>query len=87
MTFMSNILVPGANTYLEFSWIWGMPDPDPAFFEHVHDDSNELVFHIGGDPDNPESLGAEIEIYLDKRPFTEKDMRPLCAQKYKPRPA
>ncbi len=81
MTFMSNNLVPGANTYLEFSWIWGIPDPDPHIFEHVHDDSNELVFHIGGDPDNPESLGAEIEIYLDKQPLLLKKTCALYAPK------
>ena len=46
-----------------------MPDPDPHIMEHVHDDSNELVFHIGSDPDNPEDLGAEIEIYLDGKPM------------------
>lgn len=69
MTFISNDLIPGSNTYLEFSWIWGMPDPDPHIMEHVHEDSNELVFHIGSDPDNPEDLGAEIEIFLDKKPL------------------
>ncbi|NLA75351.1 MAG: hypothetical protein GX846_07775 [Deltaproteobacteria bacterium] len=79
MTFMSNNLVPGANTYLEFSWIWGRPDPDPHIFEHIHESSNELVFHIGSDPDNPESLGAEIEIYLDERPLMIKKTSALYA--------
>ena len=69
MTFISNSLIPGVDTYLEFSWIWGIPDPDPHIMEHVHDDSNELVFHIGSDPDNPEDLGAEIEIFLDGKPI------------------
>jgi hypothetical protein len=73
MTFMSNNLVPGSNTYLEFSWIWGMPDPDPHIMEHVHEESNELVFHIGSDPDNPEKLGAEIEIFMDGKPLVIKN--------------
>ncbi len=79
MTFMSKDLVPEANTYLEFSWIWGIPDPDPHIFEHTHDDSNELVFHIGNDPDQPEDLGAEIEIYLDKKPLMIKKTSALYA--------
>lgn len=69
MTFMSNELVPGSNTYLEFAWIWDMPDPNPHIMEHSHDDYNELVFHIGSDPDNPEDLGAEIEFFLDEKPL------------------
>jgi hypothetical protein len=79
MTFMSNNLVPDANTYLEFSWIWGIPDPDPHIMEHVHEDSNELVFHIGSNPDDPEELGAEIEIYLDGKPLLIKRTSALYA--------
>ena len=81
MTFMSNDLIPDANTYLEFSWIWGIPDPDPHIFEHVHDDSNELVFHIGSDYLNPEDLGAEIEIFLDGKPLMIKRTSALYAPK------
>jgi len=81
MTFMSNDLVPNANAYLEFSWIWGMPDPDPHIMEHVHEDSNELVFHIGSNPDVPEELGAEIEIYLDGKPIMIKRTSVLYAPK------
>ena len=79
MTFISNDLIPGVDTYLEFSWIWGIPDPDPHIMEHVHDDSNELVFHIGSDPDNPEDLGAEIEIFLDGKPIMIKKTSALYA--------
>ena len=81
MTFMSNDLIPNANTYLEFSWIWGMPDPDPHIFEHTHDNSNELVFHIGSDPSDPEALGAEIEIFLDGKPLMIKRTSALYAPK------
>ncbi|MFC1838317.1 hypothetical protein ACFL1N_01955 [Thermodesulfobacteriota bacterium] len=81
MTFMSNNLVPDSNTYLEFSWIWGMPDPDPHIMEHVHEDSNELVFHIGANPDDPEELGAEIEIFLDGKPLMIKKTSALYAPK------
>ena len=81
MTFISNDLIPGSDTYLEFSWIWGMPDPDPHIMEHVHEDSNELVFHIGSSPDDPEELGAEIEIYLDGKPLMIKRTSALYAPK------
>ncbi len=79
MTFMSKDLVPDADTYLEFSWIWGIPDPDPHIFEHIHEDSDELVFHIGSNPDDPEELGAEIEIDLDKKPLLIKKTSALYA--------
>ena len=58
-TYMSNDLVHGCNIYLEFGWIWDMPDPNPYILEHTHD-YDELVLHLGSDPRNPEELGAEI---------------------------
>jgi hypothetical protein len=69
MTYMSNKLVPGSNTYIEFSWIWGMPQTNPYILEHVHHDYDEIVIHIGNDPDNPEDLGAEIEFVVDGEPL------------------
>ncbi len=73
MTFMSNELVTGSNTYIEIGWIYEMPEPNPHIFEHDHSDYNEIVLHIGTDPDNPEELGAEIEfvvgddtVFIDK---------------------
>jgi hypothetical protein len=61
LTYMSRDLVPGANDYIELGWIWEMPDPNPHIFEHVHPNNDEIVMHIGSDPQNPEDLGAEIE--------------------------
>lgn len=63
MTYMCNDLIPGCNMYLEFGWIWAMPEPKTHIHEHVHD-YNELVLHIGSDPDNPEDLGGEIEFVV-----------------------
>jgi len=60
---MSNDLVHGCNIYLEFGWIWDMPNPNPYILEHTHD-YDELVLHLGSDPRNPEELGAEIEYVL-----------------------
>ncbi len=64
MTFMSNELVPGSNMYLEMGWIYEMPEPNPHIFEHSHDKYNELVLHIGSDPNHPEDLGGEIEFVV-----------------------
>ncbi len=27
MTYMSNALVPNSNTYIEYGWIWQVPEP------------------------------------------------------------
>ena len=63
LTYMSNDLVPGSNTYIEVGWIYDIPDPNPHVLSHSHD-YDEIVIRIGADPDNPEYLGAEIESYL-----------------------
>jgi hypothetical protein len=67
-TYMSNALVPGSNTYIEFSWIYDMPIPNPHIPEHVHD-YDEIVIHIGSDARNPQDLGGEIEYFYDGAPL------------------
>jgi hypothetical protein len=69
MIYMSNAQVPGADKHVEFSWIQGMPDPNPHIFEMRHN-FDEIVLHIGGDPDNPQDLGGEIEFYIGGQPIT-----------------
>jgi hypothetical protein len=52
LTYASNKLFPGCNTYVEFAWIYEMPEPKalvPSVHSHDHD---------------PEYLGAEIESYI-----------------------
>lgn len=68
MTLMSNAQVPGCNMYLEVGWIWDMPTPNPHIYEHSHN-FDEIVLHIGSDPDNPEDLGGEIEYVMDGEPL------------------
>lgn len=68
MTYMSNNLVPGCNVYLEFGWIWDMPEPNPHILGHSHD-YDEIVLHIGSDRNNPEDLGAEIEFVVGGEPL------------------
>ncbi len=68
MTLMSNGLVPGCNIYIEGGWVWGLPDPNPHIFEHVHG-YEEIVVHFGCDYRHPQELGAEIEFYVGGQPL------------------
>jgi hypothetical protein len=63
MTLLSSNLIPGVKTYIETGWVLDMPDPNPHIMEHTHD-YDEIVIHLGINPDDPEDLGAEIEFYL-----------------------
>lgn len=69
MTFMNRNLVPECNIYVEGGWVWGMPDPNPHIFKHVHRDFEELVLHYGTDHEHPEELGAEIEFSVGDQPL------------------
>jgi hypothetical protein len=59
MTYMSRTQINVANYYIEFGWIWGIVDP--SLPKMVHDNLDEIVLHIGGDPKDPEDLGADME--------------------------
>jgi hypothetical protein len=63
MTFMSNDLVPGSDTYIEIGWVYEMPSPNPHIHNHSHD-YPEIVLHIGTDPKHPEYLGGIIEFMV-----------------------
>ena len=69
MTFMSSQQVPEANYYIELGWIYEKPQPNPHIFEHVHD-YDEIVLHWGGDSEQPQVLGGEIEFYIGGQPIT-----------------
>jgi hypothetical protein len=80
MTLISSALVPEANYYIELGWIYDMPEPNPHIHEHVHK-YDEIVLHIGGDPENPEDLGGEIECYVGGQPLTFNTTTALWAPK------
>jgi hypothetical protein len=69
MTFMNRNLVPECDIYVEGGWVWGMPDPNPHIFDHVHRDFEELVLHYGTDYEHPEELGAEIDFWIEDQPL------------------
>jgi hypothetical protein len=68
MTYLSSNQIPEANYYIEFGWIYGIPDPNPPVTQHVHQ-HDEMILHFGGDPQNPEDLGAEIEVRVEGEPL------------------
>jgi hypothetical protein len=61
---MDGNVVPGA-FQMNTSWYSAVPDKDPVFTEHVHDDADELIGFFSSDPENPSDLGGEIEISID----------------------
>jgi hypothetical protein len=67
MTYMSSVQVNAARYYIEFGWIWGIVEGGVG--QMVHDSYEEIVLHIGGDPDNPEDLGADMEFGIGGKPW------------------
>jgi hypothetical protein len=59
MTYMSRTQINSVNNYIEFGWIWDIPRPQIPKMRH--DAYNEIVMHIGSDPDNPEDLGGILQ--------------------------
>jgi hypothetical protein len=61
MTYISGIQIPGVKVYIEFGWIYSVTD---TIQEMKHDKFDEIVLHIGGDPKDPEDLGADMTFGL-----------------------
>jgi hypothetical protein len=59
MTYLSAAQIPGLKTYMEFGWIWDVPRPPIPKMRH--DDYDEIVAHIGSDPQHPEDLGGVLQ--------------------------
>jgi hypothetical protein len=62
MTFISRAQINVANNVIEFGWIWDIVKPNIP--RMVHNNCNEIVMHIGGDPNDPEDLGADLEFNM-----------------------
>jgi hypothetical protein len=69
MTYMGRKQVRRAKLYIEFGWIWDVVQP--PIRKMVHEKYDEIVLHIGGDPENPGDLGADLEFDMggDKMMF------------------
>jgi len=57
-------VVPGA-FQMNTAWYSAVPERDPIFGEHCHDDADELIGFIGSNPEDPYDLGAEIEVGIN----------------------
>ena len=57
---MDGEVCPGA-FQMNTAWYSAVPERDPIFTEHVHDDCDELIGFFSSDPENPYDLGGEIE--------------------------
>jgi hypothetical protein len=72
MTYMSGLQIPGVKCYIEFGWTFDMPSSKRAgtgMPAMLHDNFDEIVLHIGGDPARPEELGGEIEFFVGGQPL------------------
>ncbi|MCX7912815.1 MAG: cupin domain-containing protein, partial [Dehalococcoidales bacterium] len=72
LTYMSAQQIPGVKFYIEFGWTFGMPKSRitaTAMPEMSHPSYDEIVLHIGGDPADPEDLGADIEFTVGGQPL------------------
>ena len=54
---------PGA-FQMNTAWYHDVPEKDPIFGVHTHEDCDELIGFFSSDPDNPYDLGGEIEFTI-----------------------
>ncbi len=54
---------PGA-FQMNTAWYYAVPERDPVFEEHQHED-DEIVGFFGSDPSDPYNLNAEIEVTMN----------------------
>ena len=57
-------VVPGA-FQMNTAWWYAVPERDPVFLEHSHDDTSEIIGLFGTDNNNPYDLGGKIEFSLN----------------------
>ena len=64
---MDGSVCPGA-FQMNTAWYTAVPERDPIFTEHMHEDTNELVCFFSSDEQNPYDLGGEIEYSIEGEP-------------------
>jgi hypothetical protein len=60
MALMRSADVPEAKIFAAWSWISPEPEPVDWVREHIHDDTDEVLVWMGGDPADELNLGAEL---------------------------
>ena len=61
---MDGNVVPGA-FQMNTAWYFNVPERDPIFTEHCHDDTCELIGFFSSDKDDPYDLGGVIEYSIN----------------------
>ena len=56
--------VPGA-FQMNTAWYCAVPERDPIFTEHRHDDTSELIGFFSSDESDPYNLGGKIEFSIE----------------------
>ncbi len=85
MTYMSSIQVNQANLYIDWAWVYDIVAP--AIGEHMHNNNDEIVLHLGGDPAS-HGPGGGHDVRLRRRHAqVQPELRRLHAQGTAPRPA
>jgi hypothetical protein len=74
LTYMSGNHIPGVKYYIEMGWTFDMPVTrrivrDGQMPAMAHRNYEEIVLHFGGDPQNPEDLGGDIEFVVGGQPL------------------
>jgi hypothetical protein len=71
MTYMSGAQVPGVKYHIEYGWMTGQNSSRIESIEEMaHQDADEIILNLGGDPQNPEDLGAEMEFLMGGQVLT-----------------
>ncbi len=60
---MDSNVVEGA-FQMNTAWYYAVPEKDPVFEEHVHNE-DELIGFFGSDPSDPYNLNAELEVTIN----------------------
>jgi len=61
-------VLKGKPVFIDVNWRFEIPYPNPISEPHAHE-FDQFLFYIGSDWNNPQSLGAELEIQLDDEKY------------------
>lgn len=71
LTYMSSAQVPGVKYHIEYGWMTRQSASRVESIEEMaHREADEIILHLGGDPANPEDLGAEMEFLVGGQVLT-----------------
>jgi hypothetical protein len=71
LTYMSSAQAPGARYHIEYGWMTGQnASRIEKIKEMAHKDADEIILNLGGDPQNPEDLGTEMEFLMGRQVLT-----------------